>query len=179
MKSKINILSKYSGLILGLGALLIILPMWVWAQPADQPTGGNVEANFTSVKLPTGPKMTGSFGKFVGLAPATQGNMGGYAEARTICSNAYPDSHVCTAPEMINSIEHGVAGMPNVGFAWINNGPPSYVSDVSNDCAGWTSNNNNDNPPAFSVYGSVWIFGSKQSLITTCGQSMSVACCAY
>ncbi len=35
-------------------AVLLILPAVVWAQPTDTPTGGNVDANFNSVKVTSG-----------------------------------------------------------------------------------------------------------------------------
>lgn len=173
-------------LILGtLAVLVLIVPLSAligYAAPQATPPGGNVEATFSSIQLPIGPKMTAPFGKYVGVTAAKTGNMvGGYANgyvaAKAFCNGVSTGSHVCSAKEIINSYEYNIA-LP-AGKAWINNGPPAYVSDVSNDCNGWSSDNNGDNPTSFSVYGSIWNFDKKQSLMATCGRSLPIACCSY
>jgi hypothetical protein len=169
-------------------AALIVLAITAsiaYAIPAGAPPTGNVDANFNSVKLTSGPKMTGSFGYWVknttttydgSLSPSAKG----YASAQAICNGLSAGSHVCTAKEIINSSEYassGVPVLPTTGDAWINNGPPSYVSSLSNDCNGWTSNE--PSTLGYSVYGSTWKFGSKYSLISHCVRKLPIACCSY
>jgi hypothetical protein len=177
MKNKRTILMASLALITAIAILPILVS---YAAPTLPPPSSNVDANFSSIQLPIGPKMTAPFGKYVGVTAAKQGNIGGsggYAAAQVLCNGVSAGSHVCSAKEIINSYEYNIA-LPT-GKAWVNNGPPAYVSDVSNDCNGWSSNNNNDNPTSFSVYGSIWNFDKKQSLMATCGRSLPFACCSY
>lgn len=160
---------------------------FVNAQPQGTPPGGNVEANFDSVKLPNGPKMTGSQGHFVGLSLGTyDGNdFGGYEGAISVCNqlpkcnSADPNDgcHICTAQEIVYSYENNLPDMPGSGWGWINSGPPGYFSSLSNDCNGWTSGNTES--PYFSIYGAKWGFAEKYAKITSCDQELQIACCKY
>ena len=181
-------LNKSYLLALGLSVLILTLMHSgiVGAQPAQEPPEGNVNANFDSVKLPSGPKMTGSFGKFLGLTDATtKGNMGGYNGAQGTCEAKFPgrESHVCSSMEIIQNYEDGV--ISGSGAVWINNGPPAFYSDVSNDCFGWTSDNSVADVTAkfgsgeVSIYGSVWNFDKNAAFMATCDRNLKVACCAY
>lgn len=169
--------------------MIIVVPLLVWAGPTGEPSSiSNVDANFHSVKLPMGPKLTGSFGKFVGLSTTkTNGNKGGYAGMKTLCNSAHPESHVCSAKEIINTIEYtgAISAAPAVRLVWINNGPPAYVSDVSNDCLGWTMDNSDAQKLSrygdknVSVFGSAWSFKNNQASMTLCESELYVACCSY
>lgn len=178
-------------------ALVACLPMFTFAAgPTGQPTGTNVDANFASIKLPNGPKMTGSYGKFVGLTgTALNGCLntdsvsacpktGSYASATNLCQAAFPSYgesvHVCTAQELINTGRYNPEALTGVtGWAWINNGPPGYFSSLSNDCNGWKSNNTDS--ANWSVYGSKWGFdaSAKYAKATSCDQKLKFACCTY
>lgn len=160
---------------------VLIIGAVSYAQPEANPPGGNVEANFSSVQLPAGPKLTSSFGRYVGKTPASyDGNAGGYAAANALCDAAFDGSHLCSAREIINSYEYDTSGpiTSATGDAWINNGPPAYIEDLSNDCNGWKSNDSN---PAYSTYGSTWKLDGTQrlSLISFCSRTLPFACCSY
>lgn len=161
-------------------SLMVVGAVAYAAGPSAVPTGGNVDANFSSIQFPVGPKLTGSFGRFVGSTlTLTKGNIGGYTAANALCTAFSADSHVCSANEIINSYEYDSTGpiASATGNAWINNGPPAYISDLSNDCKGWTSNEPVSD--GYSSYGSTWKFGTKTSLISHCSRSLPVACCSY
>lgn len=122
-----------------------------------------------------------AWGKYIGKTILKQGNIGSYAAAKTLCATTFPTKpspHVCTAQEIINSYELDTSGplytapIPTESM-WINNGPPAYISDLSNDCNGWTSASTTTN------YGSSWNFTKKYSLISHCDRSLAVACCSY
>jgi hypothetical protein len=104
----------------------------------------------------------------------------GYAAGQSLCNTAYTGSHVCNANEIINSYELTpnpggkvyIDFTATAGSAWINNGPPAYITDLSNDCGGWKSSANND-------YGSTWSLSKQSAKLTTCDRALPIACCAY
>ncbi|MFO0780422.1 MAG: hypothetical protein U0519_00800 [Candidatus Gracilibacteria bacterium] len=160
-------------------AVLITVTVFA-AGPSATPTGGNVDANFSSITLPKGPKMASTVSLYVGQTSSTYNGsgVGGYNGGQAKCSAAFADSHVCTAKEIANSYEYDAAGpiASASGNAWINNGPPAYISDLSNDCKGWTSNEPVSD--GYSSYGSTWKFSTKYSLISHCSRSLPIACCS-
>jgi|WetSurMetagenome_2_1015567.scaffolds.fasta_scaffold74518_2 hypothetical protein len=188
---------KLPAILLAVLAMVAVLPILTLGAPGGTPPLSNISPTFSSINLsgsgaflqfPTSPeptKMTGPFGRFVGLtADKYDGKMGGYAAARALCTASYVGSHVCNANEITNSYEYGVS-LPSAGKAWINNGPPSYVVHVSNDCFGWQTNLGSEasdtyhvDTSKYSVYGSMWSFDGKYSRISTCDQQFQVACCS-
>ncbi len=123
--------------------------------------------------------VTGVVGQFVGVTGAPDvydGSPSGYFNVNALCrvgAGALAGSHICTAMEMISSYN---AGNPDVvaqtGNAWINNGPPGYISNVVNDCTGWTST-------SATVFGSIWKFDNPDSAsISPCNiATLPFACC--
>ena len=115
-------------------------------------------------------------GVFVGLSPSPfDGNRSGYSSANNNCYNGtgvLAGSHICTASEIINSYNKNISLVTTQsGKAWINNGPPGYISNVVNDCNGWSSNNS-------AIFGSIWLFDTyDKSLISPCNQTLQFACC--
>ena len=98
------------------------------------------------------------------------GLRGGYGGVNALCSVAVQGSHVCTATELLNSINCGVA-MPTAGlFAWVSNGLPGFTAPAVNDCQGWKSN-------AGVSYGAMWDFENGRGLATSCSTSHQFACC--
>ncbi|HHA19286.1 MAG TPA: hypothetical protein ENK70_06230 [Methylophaga sp.] len=114
----------------------------------------------------------GYFGVYAGsTSSAYNGNQGGYTSANAYCNVNYAGSHICTAVEMINSYNN-IPG-PITGLAesvWVNNGPPGYISNVTNDCNGWQSNST-------TVFGYVWDGATDKSLVTPCNLTRKFACC--
>jgi hypothetical protein len=168
---------------------IIIVPALVFAQPGAVPPEGNVDASFHSVTFPVGPSLASSFSRFVGVTPITytgkiiSNGKTGYAAAQDTCEFFYPGSHMCSANEIINSIEYGIT-LPSSGKAWINNGPPAYIFDVSNDCFGWQTDISNAldfkvNPDVYSIYGSIWNFSGNYSRMSTCDQQFNISCCSF
>jgi hypothetical protein len=77
---------------------------------------------------------------------------------------------------MINSYEFATTPAPDgtsTELLWINNGPPGYILNNANDCAGWSVNTG--------AYGSVWLPNStkKYAMITSCNKTHYFACCTY
>jgi hypothetical protein len=109
------------------------------------------------------------------------GGIVSYSGAKTKCAlitGASPNVHICTANEISMSLELGTTPAPPTTantYAWINNGPPAYISDLSNDCKGWTDNNTNP----YDTYGSIWDFANKRASMMTCDNTVPIACCSY
>ncbi|MBU0649383.1 hypothetical protein KJ969_04810 [Patescibacteria group bacterium] len=99
---------------------------------------------------------------------ALQGNQGGYVGANVNCAAEYAGSHVCTAEEVLKSINCG-APLPGAGVGWISAGPPGFTAGA-NDCKGWTNNE-------ASMYGRLWNFATGMSWMTTCNMARPNACC--
>lgn len=121
--------------------------------------------------------VTGVVGMYAGLTTAHTGSSGGYESVQGYCDTAAAGSHVCTAMEIINTYNNNPSVIPaGAGMAWINNGPPGYVENLSNDCAGWTS-------PSGAIYGSVinidrgGTFVDDSFYIQPCSASYKFACC--
>lgn len=164
-------------------ALVACLPMFTFAAgPTGQPTGTNVDANFASISFPNSagtPRMTSSFGKFVGLsASKLSANQGSYAKAKAVCASYGAGAHVCTAKELINSYEYAESGATtpasSTELLWINNGPPGYIYNNANDCSGWTKSTAGN-------FGYVWLPDStkKYAMITSCTAPHYFACCSF
>jgi hypothetical protein len=163
-------------LLLGLSARL------VFSVPAGSPPGTNrPDAAFNSVSFPDSTdstattKLKSAYGAFYNTLSSTltanAGNTGSYLTSRNKCSNKIPGSHVCNFQEIVNSYEFYNSTVNSLTDSyWINNGPPAYITDLSNDCQGWTSN-------ASTVFGSVWNFTSKKAMMTPCNQLRKFACC--
>ena len=64
------------------------------------------------------------------------GNLGGYIGAKATCAGKFTGSHLCTAEEILHTINCGVI-TPGSGSGWISAGPPGHTS-LANDCQGWT-----------------------------------------
>lgn len=132
---------------------------------------------YASVNFPTSDPstVTGVVGQFVGLSSSTvDGSRGGYNGANNQCDSG---SHICIAEEITRSYVNGnLSIITATGMAWINNGPPGYVENLSNDCNGWKSNS-----PA--MYGSVVNFDrgvpfiDDSFYIQPCIASYAFACC--
>jgi hypothetical protein len=190
--------------------ILVFIVATAMAEPAAAPPSANVGPTFSSLTIGTGGfiqlpatgtnRMTGSFARWIGNTSYTSngkmtggpGGLTGYSGIRDICAagfaSTYSGSHVCTAREIINSYEYGSTPTPPAtGYAWINNGPPSYdaVDSTVNDCFGWTSDNSNDdltarfNTTDSAVEGSVWNFEKKAPGIINCDTALAIACCSY
>ena len=101
------------------------------------------------------------------------GSRGGYTAANALCSAQAPGSHVCTAGEILYTINAGLtATIPFNSTLWVTTGPPGFTANA-NDCLGWTSNTATD-------YGAVWIkFASGDGLgsLNACNVARKYACC--
>ncbi len=98
---------------------------------------------------------------------------------KALCNSKFAGSHVCTAKEITNSYEYDASGAiaAATGNSWINNGPPAYITDVSNDCNGWTTNE--PSPSTETYFGSTWKFSTKNAMMSHCSRQLTVACCSY
>lgn len=114
---------------------------------------------------------------FVGVTSSSyNGSRGGYAAANNLCSGGsgvLSGSHICSPEEIIRSYSVTPAiSFPSSGDFWINNGPPAYIENISNDCNGWQKDTT-------TIFGSLWAFGTglNYSAIKPCSQSLPFACC--
>ncbi|MCF7845090.1 MAG: hypothetical protein K9M03_04675 [Kiritimatiellales bacterium] len=123
--------------------------------------------------------------KFVGVTTTTMsgsfstGSLVGYQAANDFCADQFAGSHMCQVDEIITTIDKDVTAFAGSSNAWVAEGAPGYTSD-SNDCQGWTSNNN-------SHLGAWWEFstdagvsvasGGGQGYLTNCAVVQSIACC--
>lgn len=114
---------------------------------------------------------------FVGVSSEpVNGDRDGYDNAFKACNNRYSGSHICSADEMIYSYEIEDRDLIDVqDLAWVNNGPPAYVENLSNDCSGWQSD-------SLATYGSVINFNrssliKKSFYIQPCSAKYKFACC--
>lgn len=135
--------------------------------------------------------VSGIVGKFVGdsIDTGRSGNQGTfeaplfYEGANDFCStnsnSNIAGSHVCTPDEMINSYNHGQAGVSPIftytdsATLWINNGPPAFTANA-NDCKGWVETSS---PTSNPNYGTVWNFSSKAGGLLPCRTGKAWACC--
>ena len=120
--------------------------------------------------------ISGVVGLYVGKTAVHQGGeAGGYIAANDYCDAIYPDSHVCTPMEIINTYNNNPAAITGeTDSLWINNGAPAYFSSISNDCQGWTQSGTYYGQ---AVFGSVWDTNNQYGVITTCSNSRAYACC--
>lgn len=190
--------NKLSPAMFAAAVLMIVLAVSLisYAAPGAQPPNGNVDASFSTVKLSYGPASSAPYGRFVGVTGTSyDGRMGlvsgsSYATALKRCQDAYPTPllvpspiHVCTAKEITNTYDYET--ISQTGMAWINNGPPAYIDQVSNDCFGWAMKNSAADRTLYfgntttSAYGSTWDFTNKQSFMDLCDDTLPVACCSY
>ncbi len=116
---------------------------------------------------------SGIVGMFVGKTAATYtGNTAGdYETANGYCNTDYTDSNVCTPMEMINTYNNNPSALTGeTASLWVNNGPPGYISNLNNDCNGWSSNSS-------TIFGSIWNTTKDASFVTSCDLSRAYACC--
>jgi len=97
------------------------------------------------------------------------GGATGYIAANKLCDLNYPNSHICTVQEMIQSIRLVKVGVAWAGTSWAAGGNPGYTANA-NDCAGYTTS---DTTPL----GSFWNFDANKSSLTSCSGSKPLACC--
>jgi len=98
-------------------------------------------------------------------ANAFNGSVGGYDGANSKCPT---DMHVCTAEEILNTINKSVV-VNTTSTVWISAGPPGHIS-TGNDCKGWENNTG-------AYLGRIWNFNQKYGAMTTCNSSLKFACC--
>jgi len=103
----------------------------------DMGGGGIRLGGVTRTSWPSG------LGVYVGRTTAQYtGNMGGYTGANERCAAQYPGSHLCTASELLNSINQGI----NIdgGWAWYSTGTlmDTNTNRLVSDCSGWTQSGN-------------------------------------
>ena len=116
---------------------------------------------------------SGIVGMFVGETAGTYTGSaaGDYETANGYCDTLVADSHVCTPMEMINTYNHNPSALTGeTASFWVNNGPPGYISNLNNDCSGWSS-------ASTSTFGSVWNTSGDSSFVTPCNLSRAYACC--
>ncbi len=121
--------------------------------------------------------VSGIVGLFEGVTPGTYqgGDAGSYSGANNYCNSAYPDSHVCTPMEIINTYNHDPTAITGeTASMWVNNGAPAYFSSISNDCQGWSQS---AKLYGQNVFGSVWNATKQYGVITTCDSARAYACC--
>lgn len=111
---------------------------------------------------------------FVTSTPvAYNGSRGGYSSANALCSALVAGSHVCTAEEILNTINSGAtANIPINNTLWISNGPPGYTVNA-NDCIGWTD-------AASTSFAPVWVklaSGDGFGALDRCNSTRRYACC--
>ncbi|HBA36685.1 TPA: hypothetical protein DCZ15_02300 [Candidatus Falkowbacteria bacterium] len=102
------------------------------------------------------------------------GSQSGYTGVDALCNAVESGSHVCTADEILYTINSGNgADIPLDTTFWISNGPPGYTANA-NDCQGWTS------ASATADYGAVWIklaSGDGFGGLNRCSLTYQFACC--
>ncbi|KKU13330.1 MAG: hypothetical protein UX17_C0020G0002 [Parcubacteria group bacterium GW2011_GWC2_45_7] len=105
------------------------------------------------------------------------GAAGGYLTAnRDFCSASGTGAHICTAEEILHTINcsgrlpSGVT-LPASGSGWVSGGPPGYIA-AANDCQGWTSGDSG-------ALGRTWRFDTLggQGSQTPCNSSLRFTCC--
>ncbi len=111
---------------------------------------------------------------FVTSTPvAYNGSRGGYSSANALCSALVAGSHVCTAEEILQTINSGAtANIPTSTTLWINNGPPGYTVNA-NDCIGWTDAGSTSFAPVWVKLASGDGFGA----LDRCNSTRRYACC--
>lgn len=115
-------------------------------------------------------------GEYVGVSnTAVNGSRGGYEAANDACANkdfggdVGTGSHICSPQEIINTYNNG-GTLPGSGTYWVNNGNPAYISNVVNDCNGWSN-------PSSTIFGYVWLFASDYGAVSPCNETYQFACC--
>jgi len=131
---------------------------------------------------------TGVVGMFVGESSAAYTTGSDYDSINDLCSGTITDPdgkswtgcHVCTQDEMMNSYNHGKAGIAPIftydssNTLWINSGPPGFTANA-NDCKGWTATTS---PISNPNYGRVWNFPSQYGGLLPCSTAnKKFACC--
>ena len=118
--------------------------------------------------------------KYSGLL-TTESGLTGYQAGNAICKESYPDSHMCTQMEIIDTInKKDISTLEGWSDnAWVNAGGAKYAPAPRpvNDCNGWTY----DNADGLDSYiGSFWIFDRETGGVggaTPCSQLKNLACC--
>ncbi len=140
----------------------------------------NIQGNLTVTGTING--SSSGLGILVGITVAnsdgniTSGGKIGYEAANTICDNEYAGSHICTTDEIANTISNttNLNTVFNTGQqGWVFEGAPGFTSN-SNDCNGWTRNDNVD------YYGAFWLFdtnGGGAGWLSPCSNIKPLTCC--
>jgi hypothetical protein len=115
-----------------------------------------------------------AFASYTTSTPVTySGSQGGYTGGNALCNAVEAGSHVCTADEILYTINSGnSSSIPANSTLWISNGPPGYTANA-NDCQGWTSSASID-------YGAVWVklaTGDGFGALNRCNLVYKFACC--
>ena len=117
--------------------------------------------------------VSGVVGMFVGSSPVTYDGdaVGSYSKVNAICEEAYEYSHICSPMEMVNTYNHNPTILQGETESfWLNSGEPGNITNVNNDCRGWTVQTRD-------VFGTVWSTNKSQSLLAHCGLERKYACC--
>ncbi|AFM12416.1 hypothetical protein [Turneriella parva] len=149
--------------------LALIGAVAIWAAPITKPftfTNGGVvsatEMNQNFDALYTG--MSQRLGSYCGASTATNGNIGSYAAAKTLCQTACSDTnaHMCTVHEILIELQSGT----DLGTTkWISVG---FNGATYFDCNRWTTSTAGPVGPAVLNTGFV---------SNACSSSIPVACC--
>lgn len=119
--------------------------------------------------------VSGVVGLYVGATDGTtDGDIGGYDAAASDCTSKFPDSHICTPMEIINTYNHNLSAVSGVsGAVWLNSGAPANTTPAVNDCQGWTKG-----AGEYGFYGVIWLFDNVDSSgIAPCPFGLPFACC--
>jgi hypothetical protein len=161
-----------------LKAAIESIPNWTISGSSAVYSGGNVIVNTTSAANSANLTVSGkissaNLGLYCGItASSFTGNIGGFTSAKALCATACGNSnaHMCTAHEIIMSLQLGVS-LPGSGNYWITSPTTSANTDLL-DCNSWTSSSASPNQ------GSIISIGSPSQLfIAYCNTSHQIACC--
>ena len=115
------------------------------------------------------------FGLYVGKSASTKGDLGGYTGVETtVCNNAVPGSHMCSAEEILRSINCGIT-LPT-GKSWISTMKWGYGTTMVTECSGWTSAVNGEQGPIYNSNVGGKPGGPDRD---TCDNPYPVLCCSY
>lgn len=101
--------------------------------------------------------------------------IGGYTAAAAKCQlggAANAGTHMCSTEELMRTIVCAAATVTGLtSSGWVNNGPPGYTANASNDCIGWSA--------AAGAFGDFWQFNvtGGKGFATSCASSLPIICC--
>jgi hypothetical protein len=131
-----------------------------------------VMANFADLKTAVDALEAGgnAAATYCGSTPSTNGSMGGYAGAKSLCETACSNAaaRMCTSHDLVVSAQLGI--LPPVGD-WYSSATLMTFGGTRNtyDCNGWTSSSS-------SIYGPEVFTGGRPDS-NACNESHPVACC--